>query len=68
MEKKLKALIGRNVRLKCRTFEKIVDSAKESDALENLFVVAAIARGMNKLVCYGANIRVVVSLSDVVLI
>ncbi|MBK7325644.1 MAG: hypothetical protein IPI89_05740 [Propionivibrio sp.] len=68
MEKKLKALIGRNVRLKYRTFERLVGSAKESDALENLFVVAAIARGMNKLVCYGSNIRVVVSLSDVVLI
>ena len=68
MEKKLKALIGRNVRLKYRTFERLVGSAKESVALENLFVVSAIASGMNKLVRYGSNIRVVVSLSDVVLI
>ena len=68
VEKKLKTLIGRNVRLKYRTFKKLVDSAKESGAPENLFVVAAVTSGVNRLVCYGSNIRVVVSLSDVVLI
>ncbi|SBT10253.1 hypothetical protein PROAA_40014 [Candidatus Propionivibrio aalborgensis] len=68
MRKKLKALVGRYVRLKYRTFEKLVMPAGKPGALENLFVIAAITHGMNKLVCYGSNIRVVVSLSDVVLI
>ena len=54
--------------MKYRTFEKLVMPAGKPGALENLFVIAAITHGMNKLVCYGSNIRVVVSLSDVVLI
>lgn len=68
VDRKGKVPVGRYVRLKYRTFEKVVRRAKETGALENLFVVAAIARGVNKLICYGSNIRVVVSPSDVVLI
>jgi len=68
MGRKLKTFIGRHVRLKYKTFERAVRHARRPGVFENLFVVAAITRGMNKLVCYGSNIRVIVSLSDIVLI
>ena len=54
--------------MKYKTFERAVRHARRPGVFENLFVVAALTRGMNKLVCYGSNIRVIVSLSDIVLI
>ena len=68
MGNKLDHYIGRNVRLKKSTFQKIAEGVNRRGNLENLFVVAAIAHGMNRLICYGANIRVAVSLSDVVMV
>lgn len=68
MNKKLKRLVGRNVRLKLAAFQKLVANARPSRAIENFFVVAAVTGGMSQLICYGANLRVVVSLADVILI
>jgi len=68
MNKKLKRLVGRNVRLKFAAFQKLVANARSSRAIENFFVVAAVTGGMGQLICYGANLRVVVSLADIVLI
>lgn len=63
-----RALIGRYVRLKTAAFKNVARRASRSGVLENLFVVAAITQGVNKLVCYGGDQRVAVSLSDVVLV
>lgn len=45
-----------------------MEKANRTVGLENLFVVAAISSGMNKLICYGSDIRVVVSPCDVVMV
>lgn len=68
MRKQLKRLVGRNVRLKLAAFQRLVSTARSARAIENFFVVAAVTGGMGQLICYGANLRVVVSLADVVLI
>lgn len=67
MNKKLTRFVGRNVRLKFKTFQRLVANASRSGAVENFFVVAAVT-GSVGLICYGANLRIVVSLADVVLI
>lgn len=68
MERKLKTLVGRYVRLKTAAFKKVAKRASRSGVLENFFVVAAIADGVNKLICYGGDQRVAVSPSDVVMV
>lgn len=68
MERKLIALVGRYVRLNTAAFKNVARRARRSGALENLFVVAAIAHGVNKLICYGGDQRVTVSPSDVVMV
>lgn len=67
MNKRLTRFVGRNVRLKFKAFQKLVANASHADAIENFFVVAAVTGGMG-LICYGANLRIVVTLADVVLI
>lgn len=67
MNKRLTRLVGRNVRLKFRTFQRLVANASRHSGVENFFVVAAVTGGM-ELICYGANLRIVVSLADVILI
>ena len=67
MKKGLSKLVGRYVRLKTSAFSQIAQGAQRC-AIENLFVVAAIAQGMNKLICYGGNLRIAVSPSDLVMV
>ena len=66
MNKNLTRLVGRNVRLKFRTFQSLVANASRHGGVENFFIVAAVTGGM-ELICYGANLRLVVSLADVIL-
>lgn len=68
MERKLKALVGRYIRLKTAAFKNVARRSSRSGALENLFVVAAITHGVNKLICYGADQRIAVSPSDVLMV
>lgn len=65
----LENYVGRIVRLNKHAFQEITRrSRRHGEALENCFLVAAVGRGMRKLICYGADLRITVNLSDVVLI
>lgn len=66
MVHKPKTLIGRYVRLKSAVFKKLAKRSGRAAVLENLFVVAAIAQGVNKVICYGGDMRVTVSPADIV--
>ena len=69
MSNKLNHYVGRIVRLNKITFQEIKDRAvRRGIALENSFLVADVNRKLKKIICYGANFRVVVSFSDVVLV
>jgi len=66
---RLEKYVGRIVRLNQRAFQEIVRRARNQGAvLENCFLVGGVSREMRKLVCYGANLRIMVCASDVVLI
>lgn len=66
---RLERYVGRIVRLKEDVFEEIVRRAKrQGTALENCFLVAGISQEMRKLICYGADLRILVGASEVVLI
>jgi len=66
---KLEKYVGRIVRLNQRAFQEIARRAKnQGAALENCFLVAGVSREMSKLICYGANLRIMVCASEVVLI
>jgi len=66
---KLEKYVGRIVRLNRRAFQEIARRASnQGRVLENCFLVAGVSRGMRKLICYGANFRIVVGATDVVLI
>ena len=65
----LEKYVGRVVRLNQRAFRELAARAKrQGETLENCFLVSEVSRGMQKLICYGANLRIVVGVSDVVLI
>ena len=69
MKKQLEKYVGRVVRLNKATFEKIKEQADRSgEFLGNYFLVASVSHQMRKLVCYGWNKRITVSLSDVALV
>lgn len=69
MNKKLNLYVGRIVRLNKNVFNEIKTQAmRKGHALENCFVVSEVNRSLKKLICYGANFRIVVSASDVVLV
>ncbi|WP_301102848.1 hypothetical protein [Propionivibrio sp.] len=69
MKKKLHQYVGRIVRLNKQVFQEFKNRARrKGEALENCFLVAEVSRGVQKLICYGANLRIVVNVSDVVLI
>jgi len=68
MQKGLTMLVGRYARLKTAAFRKIAKKTRRSGGLENFFVVAAIAQGMNKLICYSGDLRIAVSPSDLVMV
>jgi hypothetical protein len=66
---KLEKYVGRVVRLKESAFQEIARRAKRhGKALENCFLVAGISAEMRKLICYGADLRIMVGASEVVLI
>lgn len=67
--RQLEKYVGRVVRLNKELFQEMAHRARRrGTALENYFVVAAVSREMRKLICYGANLRIAVCASDVVLI
>lgn len=69
MNNKLNHYVGRIVRLNQIAFQEIKERAvRQGLALENSFLVAEVNRKLKKIICYGANFRIVVSLSDVVLV
>lgn len=61
--------VGRIVRLNQRAFREIAKRAKSQGAsLENRFLVSGVSRGVRKLICYGATLRITVGVADVVLV
>lgn len=69
---KLERYVGRIVRLNKNAFQALLRRARrarsEGAGVENCFVVAAISREMQTLICYGANLRITVAVADVVLV
>ena len=66
---KLEKYVGRIVRLNLRACHEIAKRAKHrGTALENCFLVARVSGEMRKLICYGANLQIIVGPADVVLI
>ena len=69
MNQKLQRYVGRIVRLNKHIYEQIrIRAIRNGRALENCFLVASVNRSMRKLICYGADFRIVVDVSDVVLV
>ena len=69
MKRQLQYYVGRIVRLNARVFQEMRSRAqRQGQALENCFLVAEVSRGVRKLICYGANFRVVVDVGDVALV
>lgn len=69
MKQKLDQYVGRIVRLNKKAFQDICHQAKNrGEALENCFLVAEVRRGMRQLICYGANLRIIVGVADVAFI
>jgi hypothetical protein len=67
--KKLDQYVGRIVRLNKQAFQKLKNQAKyRGQVLENCFLVTEVSRGVQKLICYGASLRIVVSVGDVILV
>lgn len=67
--KQLDRYVGRIVRLNQRAFRELAKRAKEQGKfLENCFLVAGVSREMRKLICYGANLRLIVGVSEIALI
>ncbi len=61
--------VGKIVRLKEQAFAAIRDRAqRQGIVLDNCFIVAAVSRKLRKLVCYGANFRVLVGVGEIVLV
>lgn len=69
MKRKLNTYLGRMVRLDERVFEaKRYRAASLGYDLENCFLVSERSSSLDYLICYGANIRVVVNAANVVLV
>ena len=65
----LEQYVGRIVRLNQQAFRELAKRAKkQGKSLENCFLVAEVSREMRKLVCYGANLRLIVGVSEIALI
>lgn len=61
--------VGHIVSLKQQAFQPIIDSARRRGVTpENRFLVATANHRLRKLVCYGADVRVMVRVSEVVLV
>lgn len=66
---KSKSYVGCNVRLSKQAFQQIMRREnRREEPRENCFLVTATSRNMRTLICYGADQRITVALSDVVLI
>lgn len=66
---KLEKYVGRVVRLKDQAFARIAARRNRGgETSENCFLVAAIDRQMQRLICYGASRRIAVFPTEVVLI
>jgi hypothetical protein len=66
---KLENYVGRVVRLKKSAFEEIARRARRREKVfENCFLVAGISTELRQLICYGADLRIMVGASEVVLI
>ncbi len=71
MKQKLHHYVGRIVRLNKHVFQEIKSRAiRRGRDLENCFLVAevSVSRSVQKLICYGASFRIVVDVTDVVLV
>lgn len=70
MGQALQHYVGRIVRLNADLFHALKRQAiRKGYVLENSFLVAAVVKNnVKKLICYGANFRVEVSVGDVVLV
>lgn len=65
----LEKYVGRCVRLKKQAIDLLPRRRGQGHGeFENYFLVAAISREMNKLICYGADVRIAVGAADVVLV
>jgi hypothetical protein len=65
----LNRYVGCVVRLKKQAFLAIKERARRQGiALDNCFIVATVSRKLRKLVCYGANFRIMVGVAEVVLV
>ncbi|MBI4986843.1 MAG: hypothetical protein HZC24_16235 [Rhodocyclales bacterium] len=65
----LDGYVGRIVRLNGDALQTVARRAqRQGVALENCFVVASVSYEVSKLICYGANFRVAVGISEVALI
>ena len=66
---KLERYVGRIVQLRQQAFRRFTyRSHSTTTQQENRFLVAAIDRRMNQLICYGGNFRVNVTPDEIVLI
>lgn len=69
MKRKLDQYVGRIIRLNQKAYQEICRRAKnQGEVLENYFLVAKVNRGMQKLICYGSNFRIIVGVADVAFI
>ena len=61
--------VGHIVRLEQNVFQRLIAQARRSgNEFENRFLVATASRRLRKLVCYNADFRVTVSVSEVALV
>jgi len=61
--------VGRIVRLKKYAFrDRTRLNTNQSVGMENCFLVAKVDPGVRELICYGKNLRITVSASEVVLL
>lgn len=69
MTQHLDKYVGRIVCLNQSAFRRLSQTAKQRGVIpDNYFVVAKTSRQMHKLICYGANLRIIVGVDDVVLV
>lgn len=65
----LEKYVGHLVRLNQDVFQRIIALARQQGITpDNRFLVATVNRRLRKLICYGANFCITVSVSEVVLV
>lgn len=61
--------VGHIVRLDQNAFQRLIEKARRRGLVpDNRFLVAAFNRKLRKLICYNADFRVTVSISEVALV